>query len=628
MAGADTIFIACDVQDADFVRSDIAPLFEERPVEIFFFGDTQEHLPPDQSLVVTYLGDRNVAKFIQRAIIHRFIIGVLPHPDMKRSGDNFGVAGTLADAVEDILSGGDCKKMDVLFCNEHVVQSLVVAGEVFSVRLGARETSDLSRNILVLWQLLQTRKRLRLKPISVATEEDKSLDTAALGIVVVEQGRNSLLSRRVLKDPPCNDGMVNILLFAPRSVLEIFWFILSSFVVFGKNGGRLPPFAGHIKSRTLRISGSTSFDYSLDGAPMSAPEILLSVSPKALRFLPGRNMEDYADECEQKEKLRVGALPVGQARLDLSTKPLPWVRHASADEFRELFLLLKSNATASRSFLALMVLSTLLAIVGLFANSASVIIGAMILAPLMGPIISLAMGAARQDETLLANSAKTLLVGLMICVGVATLATLLIPLRSLNGEISARLSPTLLDLGVALISGTAGAYAHAREDIAKSLAGVAIAVALVPPLAVAGIGIGWGERAVFQGASLLFMTNLVGILFAASITFLCLGFAPFQRARRGVLLSLALGLAVSVPLFWSFEGMVEEQRIVRQLEGVTIDQVVIQGVAIRRETPLVISLRMLSPENPTAHQVDSIKRRIEDIIGLPTKLECAIVLTR
>ena len=119
----------------------------------------------------------------------------------------------------------------------------------------------------------------------------------------------------------------------------------------------------------------------------------------------------------------------------------------------------------------------------------------------------------------------------------------------------------MLDLLVALLSGVAGAYATAKEQLAKSMAGVAIAVALVPPLAVAGIGIGWANPDMIIGASLLYLTNLIGIMLAASLTFLVLGFAPVSRARNTLAMSLGLLVLISIPLGLSFHTLIQQNAI-------------------------------------------------------------------
>lgn len=176
-------------------------------------------------------------------------------------------------------------------------------------------------------------------------------------------------------------------------------------------------------------------------------------------------------------------------------------------------------------------------------------------------------------------------------------------------------------MGIAVVSGVAAAYAHAEEEIAKSLAGVAIAVALVPPLATAGIGVGWWDWEVFSGAFLLYLTNLAGIIMFAGITFLILGFAPFRRARMGLVYTLIILILVMVPLSLSFNQISKEASITRQLEGSTIEDILLTDVKVRFGKSVVVSVRLVSPDAIEAEDMQRIKSDIEEIIGRPVTLE-------
>jgi uncharacterized hydrophobic protein (TIGR00271 family) len=271
-----------------------------------------------------------------------------------------------------------------------------------------------------------------------------------------------------------------------------------------------------------------------------------------------------------------------------------------------------------------MFLSTFIATLGLFSNSSPVIIGAMILAPLMAPIISLSMGVLRQDQQLVRYSLKSIGLGLLLGYFCAVLITLVTPLHILNVEIMARTRPNLLDLGVAVGSGIAGAYAHSKKEVAQTLAGVAIAVALVPPLAVSGIGLGWLDWSVFSGALLLLTTNLAGMVLAAALTFLFLGFSPFRLARKGLLVSLILVIVVSAPLAFGFSRMVQETKIVRHLSGHRIDNMILRNVEVRQVNPLRISLRIVAESPMTEDELGEVKREIESLLGEEVELEITV----
>jgi uncharacterized hydrophobic protein (TIGR00271 family) len=212
-----------------------------------------------------------------------------------------------------------------------------------------------------------------------------------------------------------------------------------------------------------------------------------------------------------------------------------------------------------------MVLSTLLASIGLFANSAAVIIGAMLLAPLMTPIVSFAMGLLRAERDMIEHSFLKILIGVVLALLASSLLGYFSPYAEVTQEMRSRINPTLLDLGVAIVSGIAAAYSKSFKEIAQNLAGVAIAVALVPPLATAGIGLGHGDIAMFSGAFLLFFTNLIGITLAAVITFLMLGFSNVLKSKKSIAFIAALLVMISFPLYSAYDNMIQKYEISEML---------------------------------------------------------------
>ena len=125
---------------------------------------------------------------------------------------------------------------------------------------------------------------------------------------------------------------------------------------------------------------------------------------------------------------------------------------------------------------------------------------------------------------------------MLLAIGVGVLAGLVAPSTIATTEVLSRTQPSLLDLGVALVSGAAGAYALCRKDVSASLPGVAIAAALVPPLATVGVGLSHANWAIAGGALLLFLTNLVSISAASVVVFLLFGFRPSAETERLVIL--------------------------------------------------------------------------------------------
>ncbi|WP_413698944.1 DUF389 domain-containing protein [Psychromonas sp. KJ10-10] len=160
------------------------------------------------------------------------------------------------------------------------------------------------------------------------------------------------------------------------------------------------------------------------------------------------------------------------------------------------------------------------------------------------------------------------------------------------------------------------------------MAGVAIAVALVPPLAVTGIGLGWLDIHVAWGALLLFLTNLAGIVLAGALTFLTLGFAPFTRAKKGISIASIAVIIVSVPLAFSFMRLSDEASIMQQLEGKTIDQVTIRQVQAHALRPLELSIQLITPTALTNLDLDNIKENIEMRLQRDVIMEAQVIIRR
>ncbi len=232
-------------------------------------------------------------------------------------------------------------------------------------------------------------------------------------------------------------------------------------------------------------------------------------------------------------------------------------------------LMVHPSASSLTRFAVLLCLSVVVAAVGLLQDSVAVVIGAMMIAPLMAPIMgvaaSLVMGWGRRLLTGLTIVTLSVAVAVTIAWGVAQF----LPAAGtgLPTEVLARTSPDVRDLLVALAAGAAGSYATVRRDISGALPGVAVAVALVPPLACVGVLIGRRQPDLAGGAELLFATNLFGIILAAVVVFILTGFVSadrFHTNRRRILATLAVtavpALAVGALLTTRFIGAVDHAR--------------------------------------------------------------------
>jgi uncharacterized hydrophobic protein (TIGR00271 family) len=309
----------------------------------------------------------------------------------------------------------------------------------------------------------------------------------------------------------------------------------------------------------------------------------------------------------------------------------------------EVYKAIREGAQPKVDFFVMMGLSSAIATFGLLQNSAAVIIGAMLVAPLMAAIFGLSLGIVRGDLRLLQRAASATIRGMVLAIGVAVVLTFLVPDGRFSDEILLRTHPNLLDLGVALASGAAGAYALCRKEVSAALPGVAIAAALVPPLATIGIGLARWDGEVAGGATLLFVTNLVAISGMGGMVFLWLGFRPLpgKETRRrvfqgGVVGTALLLVAVTIPLgvltVQSWRDAVLSRKIEASLhEGLdSIEYVHWDGLWQMQELEdgtIQLEVVVRSDRNVPHSDVVDLQELISGKIQRPVSLRLSVILT-
>ena len=227
-------------------------------------------------------------------------------------------------------------------------------------------------------------------------------------------------------------------------------------------------------------------------------------------------------------KVAVGVFEAASKRREKIKKGLKqwllkFIPQLDRDSRVRIYESIEVNSKWSFDFVALICFSTALAALGLMLNSAPVIIGAMLVAPLMTPILGASLSLIQGNRVLMVDCSKSLLFGYFCALILGVLLGIFGSLYGVTDQMQSRSEPDVPDLLIALISGMAAAYCYSRPRLVSALAGVAIAAALVPPIATAGIAIALAEQEIAKGATLLFTTNVVFIVIGASVTFFTLG---------------------------------------------------------------------------------------------------------
>lgn len=296
-----------------------------------------------------------------------------------------------------------------------------------------------------------------------------------------------------------------------------------------------------------------------------------------------------------------------------------------ADIEDDVFLDIGAARAKTTRFWMQLVLASVIAAGGVIGDSTPAVIGAMIIAPLGTPIYGLALAAVVGDRDALRASLRLLVAGIAVNILIGVLVGLItfnrVPI-DVNPQIVGRTAPAVLDLIVAIAVGVAGSFALARRDVADILAGVAIAISLVPVLAVVGITLGAGSLNLAFGAFILFLTNAAAILIAGAVVFKAAGYArevgnrderAARRARRAI---IALVVLLLIPLGASSGSILQYELWMKDSETAT--ERWLRGSEWKLDTvdqssnEIVISVRGYGSAPPSAELKAAIREKVPE----------------
>lgn len=261
-------------------------------------------------------------------------------------------------------------------------------------------------------------------PVTLTTAKGKTVSTAITGMVLLDFHKSGALNSLFKDSVSLRDRRISVVLFAPQSILS--YLQLSSTALIASQKKNLPQQLGYIRTASLTITTRVDTHYLVNNKPLTTRELVIGTLSEGVRVNAGDKFRESQKYIDDKENVICDQLPQQESRIKYLESTLPFFTHALESDFKDLFLSLKTSANINNTYVLLMVLSTLLATLGLFLNSPSVVIGAMVLAPLMAPIISLSMGVLRSDDDLSRRSFVTLFTGMFIALALsASMAALL-----------------------------------------------------------------------------------------------------------------------------------------------------------------------------------------------------------
>lgn len=548
-------------------------------------------------------------------------VGIIPKTEQKELRRTFALPLDTKKAIDLALTPSE-KKIDLLYADEMMVLQEVVIGDAppldqFDTVLVGKSLWERAK---LFWRTLKRVKGLRHRRFTIIDGKENEIKLPAVGVVGLNYPDNTFASKLISNQLSASDGKLSIVILSPSSMVQYIGYLFKSLVSY-LTPKKLPRSVGYLRTSQVHIEASEVLDVLVDSSQTLQTPVTLEAREEVLSLSVGEKFWERQSEIKQvKDSIKVDHIPCDEESSNYLGREIPFFTHASQAQYTSLFTNLREEAQTSTAFMTMLIFATMIATFGLYINSASVIIGAMILAPLMQPIVSMSMGVLRQDEDLSLNGLKTIVIGVASVLLTAILISFFTPIEQLTSEMSSRLSPTLLDLFVAIVSGAAAAYAKSDEKIVGSLAGVAIAVALVPPLAVAGIGLGWGEWHMFSMSFLLFVTNLVGIVLAAALMFMILGYSPLHIAKKGVMIWIAIVALVAIPLYSSFETMREDVHIQKALSNTHF---LVEGEAIKltnvelfhRESIDEVSCEVITSGSLSKVGKEALRKKIRELAG-------------
>lgn len=298
------------------------------------------------------------------------------------------------------------------------------------------------------------------------------------------------------------------------------------------------------------------------------------------------------------------------------------------------------GAVLSRGYVLFVVLSAVMATLGLLNNDGAVVIAAMVVAPLFGPLMGLALGVVMADRPLWHRALLAEFVGLVLAIAIGAIAGAFAPgyLILASQQIQSRAHPNLTDIVLALGAGVAGALSIA-STVVNALVGVAVAVALMPPAIVIGMGLGHGNWSMALGAGMLVWINVVGGVLAAIVTFRLYHIQPWPRFRvrealRAIrwvsLAAAALLIAAAVPVYLTTRAInrsqVVQSDVRQQLDRLTGGRLAVQGVTVNASGGhLLIDVSAVGAPPPSEASLQALRASLQAELHLPVSIVLHVV---
>jgi uncharacterized hydrophobic protein (TIGR00271 family) len=299
------------------------------------------------------------------------------------------------------------------------------------------------------------------------------------------------------------------------------------------------------------------------------------------------------------------------------------------------------NSRFTPSFLLLLIGASIVCTLGLLMNSPAIIIGGMIISPIMWPLMKVSLGVSFEKSSYIWRAVAILVFSVLLALFSSAFITMLSPLKAIDSEILARTNPNLLDIIIALVAGFVAALGMIKPRISESLAGVAIATSLMPPLCVAGIGIALLNGSISLAGLYLFIENAVTIVFVATLVFIYysrINKRMSEFRKKGLITLAVLMMFISIPslvLLVKYSTQVQiyaqvQQAITDEFASISSNIIVDQAkVTIGTDNTLAVTVTALVPQGQVITYADKerMTKDLEKLTSHPVDLAILLQVT-
>lgn len=315
-----------------------------------------------------------------------------------------------------------------------------------------------------------------------------------------------------------------------------------------------------------------------------------------------------------------------------------FLENLSTEEKKRVLHKFEATGGVSQRYYILTTMAVIIATFGMILDSPSIVIGAMLVAPLMSPILLTSISIITGRVRMLNRSLDASIKGILLSIMIATFISLFVPIYELPNEVLLRAHPGILDMFVALAAGAVGMFVMIKKDTV-TLPGVAISVSLMPPLSAIGIGLATRNYAIASGATLLFITNLIAIIASGALVLFLFGFRPYAKTKEGIVkqgayVSIILLIVLGFILTSSFINISRSEKLRSDVKDELTRQIKALGIGSldsftveNKEDQLNIKTVILSNRNPTPEDMKTLTNALAFRTEKSVKINATIIPT-